>query len=145
MSCSCTFVMSSVTMWSPLWRMTPNNRTRFLCWSFLNKVNPHETKSGPPAENKCWQVTEIHWYDHIELIFHWAYSKGWMLSKINGETFKMRNIFRLTSLLWSPAGKPGLWHHIWWSLLPPSGPYSPLHKQLRITHTEVTHQTTFNN
>ncbi len=32
---SCTFVMSSVTMWSPLWRITPNNRTRFLWWRFL--------------------------------------------------------------------------------------------------------------
>lgn len=33
----CTFVMSSVTMWSPLWRITPNNRTRFLWWRFLEK------------------------------------------------------------------------------------------------------------
>lgn len=33
----CTFAMSSVTMWRPLWRITPNNRTRFLWWRFLEK------------------------------------------------------------------------------------------------------------
>lgn len=34
---SCTFVINSVTMWSPLWRITPNNCTRFLWWRFLEK------------------------------------------------------------------------------------------------------------
>lgn len=37
----------------------------------------------------------------------------------------------LTSWLQFPAGRPELWHHIWWSLLPPAGRYTLLHKQLQ--------------
>lgn len=96
-----TLLMSSVTIRSPLWRMTPSSRTRFLCWSFLKKwIHIKRASREWQRKQKC-------------IYIHNTFMRTGSVGGVRCWDRRLKMILaELTSWLWSPAGRPEPWHHI---------------------------------